>query len=262
MAYEREVAVMRGAVARIGEVALRYQREGVTAEAKSDQSPVTPADRECERLLVQEICAHFPEDGILGEEGAAKPSDNGRKWILDPIDGTRDFLRGNRLWAMLVGLEQDGEVVAGVAHFPALGDTYWAFEGGGAWRKSALTPGAGETRMRVSSISQVDQSVLCVNSLQNSNRHAFGRRLMDWIRPFWAVRSMGGAADAMLVASGSAEAWIEPGGKAWDFAPLKIIAQQAGARFFNFDGGNSIYGGNAVMCVPALETMLRRFVAG
>lgn len=253
MGHERELDVLRAALVRTGEIALRYQREGVRADRKPDDSPVTAADRECERLLVQELCAHFPEDGILGEEGAAKPSRNGRRWIIDPIDGTRDFLRGNRLWAMLVGLEQDGEVVAGVAHFPALGDTYWAAAGGGAFRNG--------TRIRISAICEISESVACVNGLQNLHKQAYGERILEWLRPFWAVRSLGGACDAMLVAAGSAEVWIEPAANAWDLAPLKIIAVEAGASFFNFDGGNSIYGGNAVISVPALEAGLRRFVA-
>ena len=79
---------------------------------------------------------------------------------------------------------------------------------------------------------------------------------------FWAVRNMGGCPDAMLVASGKAEAWIEPRAKPWDLAPAKIITDEAGGRFFNFDGGNSIYGGNCVTCAPGLEAELRRFVAG
>jgi fructose-1,6-bisphosphatase/inositol monophosphatase family enzyme len=254
MAYEQELDVVRAALARAGEVALRYQRDGVKADIKPDSSPVTPADRECERLLVQDLCAQFPSDGVLGEEGASKPSANGRRWILDPIDGTRDFLRGNRLWAMLAGLEQDGEIVAGAAHFPALGETYWASTGGGAFRNGV--------RLRISKIAEISEAVLCVNSLQNALKQSYGYRLLEWLRPVWAVRSMGGAPDAMLVAAGSAEGWIEPAAAPWDLAPLKVIATEAGARFFSFDGGSSIYGGNAVICVPALETALRRLVAG
>ena len=253
MPYSRELEVVLAAVRRAGDNALGYWRTGIAADAKSDDSPVTAADRECERLLVQDLCAQFPEDGILGEEGANKASGSGRRWILDPIDGTRDFVRGNRMWCVMAALEVDGEVTLGVVHFPALGDTYHAVRGAGAFRN-------GE-RMRVSSIAEASQAVLCVNALNHLQEFAFGRKLLEWIRGFWAVRSMGGAQDSMLVASGSAEAWIEPVAQAWDLAPMKVITEEAGGRFFNFDGGNSIHAGNCVTCVPALETMMRRFVA-
>jgi histidinol phosphatase-like enzyme (inositol monophosphatase family) len=253
MAYENELGVARTAVARAGRKALEYWRSGLHFDDKSDMSPVTAADRECERLLVQDFLAHFPEDGILGEEGADKPSGTGRRWILDPIDGTRDFIRGNRVWSMLIGLEEDGEVVAGIAHFPALDETYWASRGGGSWRN-------GE-RIHVSSVADVTHAVLCVNTFTNVQQAPFSRSLMDWMRAFWAVRSFGGALDAAMVASGSADAWIEQSAKPWDLAAFKVLAEEAGGRFFNFDGGNSIYGGNCVICVPPLETILRRFVA-
>jgi histidinol-phosphatase len=253
MAYGMELEAALEAAHLAGETALGYWRTGLRADTKQDDSPVTAADRHCERLLVQHLCHLFPSDGVLGEEGAEKASANGRRWILDPIDGTRDFLRGNRLWSMLIGLEDNGEVVAGVAHFPALGETYAAAQGAGATRN-------GEP-IRSSSISEISQSVLCVNSFQNAHRLSFHRNLFDWMKAFWAVRSLGGALDAMLVASGSAEAWIEQSAKPWDLAALKIISEEAGARFFNFDGGNSIYGGNCVICVPPLETAMRRFVS-
>jgi histidinol phosphatase-like enzyme (inositol monophosphatase family) len=253
MSYSRELQALLGATRMAGEKALEYWRTGITADAKPDESPVTAADRECERLLVHELCAHFPEDGILGEEGAEKRSESGRRWILDPIDGTRDFVRGNRLWCVMAALEDGGEVTVGVVHFPALGDTYHAVLGAGAYRN-------GE-RMRVSSITEVARAVVCVNGLNQLQKFGFSRRLLEWTRGFWAVRSMGGAQDSMLVASGSAEAWIEPVAQPWDLAPLKVITEEAGGRFFNFDGGNSIYAGDCVTCVPALETTMRRFVA-
>lgn len=253
MSHEIELQAALAVSRRAGEAALKHWRTGLEADSKSDDSPVTAADRECERLFVQELCAQFPGDGMVGEEGADKPSENGRKWIIDPIDGTRDFVRGNRMWCNLLALEDNGEVVIGVANFPALGETYWASRGSGAFRNG--------DRIRVSKIREVSQSVLCVNTFSNIHRAAFSRRLIDWMRGFWTVRSMGGAMDAMFVAAGHAEAWIEESAKAWDIAALKIIAEEAGGRFFNFDGGNSIYGGNCVICVPALETTMRRFVS-
>src|SRR5579859_721040 len=107
MAFEDELAFMKRMAAEAGSLALDYQRKGVLAETKPDDSPVTPADKACEKLLVEAIARHFPDDGILGEEGADRPSKSGRRWIVDPIDGTRDYVRGLPLWSVLIGLEQD-----------------------------------------------------------------------------------------------------------------------------------------------------------
>jgi histidinol phosphatase-like enzyme (inositol monophosphatase family) len=254
MAFEQELEVAKDAARLAGEQAMKYWRSGLPADTKEDDSPVTAADRHCERILVQHLCQHFPEDGMLGEEGADKASGNGRRWILDPIDGTRDFIRGNRMWCNMLALEDNGEVVVGVVNFPALGEMYSARRGGGTRRNEEL--------VRASGITELSRAVLCLNGFQKVHQSGFAARLFDWMKAFWAVRSLGGAPDAMLVASGSAEVWIEQSGKAWDLAPLKIIAEEAGAKFFNFDGGSSIYGGNCVICVAALETAMRRFVAG
>ena len=133
MAYEVELRVARQAALAAGESALQHQRRGVTAESKADASPVTIADKESEKLIATALTQAFPDDGLLGEEGASATGHSGRRWIIDPIDGTRDFLRGNPLWGVLIGLEDRGEVVAGVAHFPGMSRTYWASRGGGAF---------------------------------------------------------------------------------------------------------------------------------
>src|ERR1700677_604433 len=101
-----------------GALAIEYQKRGITAEPKEDESPVTAADRACEKMIVEQIAREFPDDGVLGEEGANRESTSGRKWIVDPIDGTRDFVRGIPLWAVLIGFEANGEVVAGAAYSP------------------------------------------------------------------------------------------------------------------------------------------------
>ena len=236
-----------------GEIAMRYYRSGIAFEAKSDDSPVTRADRECEQFIAGELERAFPDDGLLGEEGAHKPSRSGRRWIIDPIDGTRDFVRGNPVWSNLIGLEADGEVVAGFANMPALGELFAASRGGGAFVNGQ--------RMQASSIASVPQAVLCFDSLNSAASQPFGARLLDWMQPFWAVRSMGGCMDALMVARGQAEIWIETSGKPWDFAPLKIIAEEAGARFFDFEGQRTIYGGNCVVCAPGLEQAVRLFLS-
>ena len=251
MTWDRELALARAAALRAGELALAHRARGLDPEAKFDASPVTAADRECEQLLARLLEEAFPDDGILGEEGARKDSRSGRRWILDPIDGTRDFVRGNPVWATLIGLEAGDQPVAGVAHFPDLDETYFAAPGHGAYRN--------DNRIQVSSIPAVEQAVLCINGFDVLALQPFAPRLLDWAQTFWAVRAMGGAFDAMLVASGRAEVWIEPRVKEWDLAAPCIILQESGARFFTFDGRRTIYGGNAVACTPALEPAAHQF---
>src|SRR3954451_2771897 len=133
MAFEHEIEVAKELAQEAGALALDYQRRGVTAETKADESPVTAADRACEKLIVERLAREFPDDGVIGEEGANREGRNGRKWIIDPIDGTRDFVRGIPLWAVLIGLEQEGEVVAAAAHSPGQGLLLSAGSGSGAW---------------------------------------------------------------------------------------------------------------------------------
>jgi histidinol phosphatase-like enzyme (inositol monophosphatase family) len=238
-----------------GALALEYQKRGITAETKEDESPVTAADRACEKLIVERIAREFPEDAILGEEGANRESKNGRKWIVDPIDGTRDFVRGIPVWAVLIGFEQDGEVVAGAAYSPGQGLLLSANKGGGTWQTG---PGQNRTRLQVSQIADVSEAVLCFNGFNKKGVSELSG-ILEWVERFWAVRGMGGAVDAMLVALGKADIWIEPNAKPWDFAPLKIVVEEAGGLFRAFDGSNSIYQGNGYACTPALEPYIREF---
>ena len=252
MHFEREIDLAQRIAREAAAVALRYQA-GIEAEEKSDHSPVTRADRECERLIASALQEAFPEDGILGEEGASVASGSGRRWIIDPIDGTRDYVRGNPLWGPLIALEDGGEVVAGLVHFPSLGGvTYWASRGAGAFRDGQ--------RLRVSSKTSAAESVLCINQFNKLDplRRA---GLLSWMDRFWAVRNLGGTPDAMMVASGQAEIWIEPAASPWDFAAPKVIIEEAGGVFRNFDGGSSIYAGNAIALVPALASEIDAFLA-
>ncbi len=251
MSYAREIEFARRATKLAGENALRIRGGGIVAETKPDDSPVTIADRENERLLSRMIDAEFPDDGIFGEEGARKPSRSGRTWTLDPIDGTRDFVRGNLFWNVLVGLEQNGEAVAGATHFPMLGHTYWACRGDGAYRD-------GE-RLRISSITDIGAAVFSCNGMHMMSRERYAPGMMDFMSRFWAVRSIGGALDAAMLASGQIEVWLERKAEIWDLAPLQVLVEEAGGRFFALDGRRRIDGGNAVACVPALEQEVRAF---
>ena len=252
MGYEREIDLARSTAREAAALALGYQA-GIEAEEKSDHSPVTRADRECERLIAGALQRAFPEDGILGEEGSAVESRSGRRWIIDPIDGTRDYVRGNPLWGPLIALEDRGEVVAGVVHFPSLGGaTYWACRGGGAFRDGQ--------RLRVSAKTSAGESVLCINQFNKLEASRLPG-LLPWMARFWAVRNLGGTPDAMMVASGQAEIWIEPSASPWDFAAPKILIEEAGGVFRNFDGGSSIYAGNAIALTPGLAPEIDAFLA-
>ena len=250
--WDRELHMVKGIAAEAGVLAREYWDRGVVADTKPDASPVTIADKETERAISRALVEAFPDDGLLGEEGSARDSRNGRRWIVDPIDGTRDFVRGNRLWSVLIGLEADGEVVAGVSYFPALDEMYWAARGAGAFCNGRP--------IRASALSDPAQAVLCMDGLNALRKRGLQDGLFEWMERFWAVRSLGGCLDAMLVARGQAELWIELSGQPWDFAPLKIIAEESGAKFFNFDGGSSIYGGNCVICAPGMEQVGRDFI--
>jgi histidinol phosphatase-like enzyme (inositol monophosphatase family) len=241
------------AAKKAAELAL-YHQPNIVAETKPDKSPVTQADRECERMIARMLSHAFPEDGILGEEGASAEGSSGRRWIIDPIDGTRDYVRGNPLWANLIALEADNDVVVGVVNLPVLGKLYTASRGAGAHCNAS--------RIQASAKTVVEESVLCVNGYDKLSKTTFRDRLLDWMARFWAVRGLGGAADAMMVASGHAEVWLEPKASAWDFAPLKVVLEEAGARFLNADGGSSIYAGNGIGCAPGLEQEVRRFLQG
>lgn len=252
MAFEREIELAKLLAQEAGALALDYQRKGVIAESKADESPVTAADRACEKLIVERISREFPDDGVLGEEGANRETHSGRKWIIDPIDGTRDFVRGIPLWAVLIGLEQNGEVVVGVAHSPLQGLLLSASKGAGAWEN--------KSRLRVSACSNPKDAVLCFNGFQKAAAQRFSQTLTPWLQHFWAVRSLGGAVDAMLLAGGRSDAWIEPSASPWDLAPLKILIEEAGGVFSSFNGVNTIYGGNAYACTPGMQPHMQRFL--
>lgn len=252
MTFEKELEVARRVAEQAGRLARENHARGFESEIKPDNSPVTSADRANERLIAQLLEEAFPDDGLLGEEGAARESRSGRRWIIDPIDGTRSFVRGIPTWGVMLALEAEDKVVAGACNLAALGELSSAALGLGAYCNGA--------RIHCSTVKTPSQAMICLTGFDHVARRNWGGRLLPWLSQFWSVRSMGGCLDAMCVASGRAEVWISMQAKAWDLAPLKIIGEEAGARFFNLDGQSSIYGGNCVITVPSLESEIRRLM--
>jgi histidinol phosphatase-like enzyme (inositol monophosphatase family) len=252
MSYQKEMTAAAEIAREAGNLAVKIREGNIGVESKADESPVTIADKACEKLIVEGLRRAFPEDGLLGEEGAARESANGRRWIIDPIDGTRDFIRGTRAWTVLIGLEENHRIVAGCEYFPATGEMFTAGSGDGAfWDGRPI---------HASNITKKSQALLCCNGIGFMHRYPFAPDFLRWVAEFWTVRSTGGCLDAMLVATGRADVWIEAQAKPWDLAPLKIIAQEAGCVTFDFTGKDTIYGGNYVICVPSLADEMKRFI--
>jgi histidinol-phosphatase len=225
-----------------GAAALRHFRVGVRVELKPDRSPVTVADREAEAAIVEVIRERFPDHAILGEESGAHAG-SGARWIVDPVDGTRGFTRGGSFWGPLVAYEVDGEVLAGAMGMPALGESYWAARGLGAWRQVGV--GAPE-RLRVSGIAAWDEATLSLGELKfllaPERREQVNRLTVTAAQ----ARGYGDLAGCAMVLTGRAEAFIEAGVQVWDIAPLKILIEEAGGRFTDLDGKTTHLGGCCV----------------
>jgi histidinol-phosphatase len=216
----------------------RFRATDLNVETKPDLTPVTDADRAAERLLRERIGRERPGEGVLGEE---EGDDGGSvRWIVDPIDGTRNFSRGIPVWATLVALEREGRIVCGVASAPALGRRWWAARGEGAWRD-------GE-RVRVSGISAVDEATI------SFSRSGLGDpKLLALAARAWHVQPFSDFWAHLLVAEGAIEISVEHEMNAWDNAALQVIVEEAGGRFTDLQGRPRIDGGSAVSTNGALH---------
>ena len=220
-----------------GRIALKYFRGGFEVAKKADDTPVTPADREAEQAIVEILGRAFPDCGVLGEEfGGRGPKEV--RWIIDPIDGTKNFVRGIGIWATLIALEERGEVTVGVIHNPVTAELYTARRGAGAFLN-------GE-RIRVSDVAELGRAffVHAGLSIVRKGGHWDGfARLLD------ATDRQRGFGDYMgygLVAEGKAEIYAELDLKPWDLAAPKILVEEAGGRFTDFAGRPTIYTGTAL----------------
>jgi histidinol-phosphatase len=227
--YEVAVEAARQAAA----LALHYFDAGLAVEWKQDQSPVTVADREAEAQLRTTLLGRFPQDGFLGEESGERPGSSGFRWIIDPIDGTRNFVRGIPIWGTLVGLEYRDEPIAGVCEVPTLGQTFRALRGDGAYR--------GERRLRVSDVAALDEAILFYSSLSWFVRAGRQEQFLDLAGRTQRQRGFGDFYGFVLVAQGSGEMMVEHGVHAWDVAALMPILEEAGGRLTDWDGNRTIH---------------------
>jgi histidinol-phosphatase len=219
----------------------RFRAADLRVETKADLTPVTDADRAVERLLRERIARDRPNDGVLGEE----EGDDGAstRWIIDPIDGTRNFSRGIPVWGTLLAYERDGIVRCGVVSAPALGHRWWAERDGGAYRD-------GE-RLHVSGVSSLAEASVAASTAAD---------LMVLEPLVWHARGFGDFWQHMLVAEGALDAAVDADLAVWDYGPLGVIVEEAGGRVTGLDGdapspGGQVVSSNGALHAPVLEAL-------
>lgn len=245
-----------------GAFTLEYFHPGlVGADRKADGSPVTVADRGCERLIRDRINSAFPHDGVLGEEYGDEPGTSGYRWIIDPIDGTFSFMHGVPMYTTLIGIERlpvDGgpaEVVAGVIYAPALDEMVYAQTGGGAWHTVA---GGNPQAARVTGTDSLAEATVSTTSLDYWDDPA------DWVAVHGACKHTRGWADAyavLLVATGRCDAVLESNVHPWDVAPFGPILAEAGGRFTDWRGRTTAHTDTVIVSNGLVHDALLGLVA-
>lgn len=220
----------------------RFRASDLAVESKPDLTPVTEADRDCEAAIRAQLARARTRDAVIGEE--FEPTGHSqRQWIIDPIDGTKNYVRGVPVWATLIGLVEDGECVMGLVAAPALGRRWWAAKGAGAWTGRSL---AKAEQIHVSQVGRVEDSSFSYSSIDGWRQHGRGMSFLRLTSQVWRTRAYGDFWSYMLVAEGAVDAAAEPELELYDMAALVAIVTEAGGRFTSLEGEDGPWGGNAL----------------
>lgn len=233
----------------IGGVALQHYRRVLAVETKLDGSPVTIADREAETAARAWLAARFPNDGILGEEFGEKPGTSGRTWVIDPIDGTKSFVRGVPLWGSLVALVRGKDVLVGAAYFPAVEELVVAAPGSGCWWNGV--------RAHVSETSTLAGATVLITDDRTFSRQALHDGWHTLAAESQIARGWGDCYGYLLVATGRAEAMVDPIVNPWDAACFQPIIEEAGGVFTDLAGVPTAFNGTALATNAALADTVR-----
>ncbi|MBF6424226.1 histidinol-phosphatase [Nocardia cyriacigeorgica] len=221
----------------------RFGALDLKVDAKPDLTPVSDADLAVEREIRHLLEHERPQDSVLGEEFGGDAEFTGRQWVIDPIDGTKNFVRRVPVWATLIALLEDGVPVVGVVSAPALARRWWAAAGSGAW--SSFHPGAPKP-ITVSAVGDLDNASLAFSSLSGWRDRGLREKFIDLTDEVWRVRGYGDFLNYCLVAEGAVDIATEPEVSLWDLAPLDILVREAGGTFTSLDGRPGPHGGDAV----------------
>jgi histidinol-phosphatase len=236
----------------------RFRALDLQVETKPDLTPVTDADRAVEEQLRSVLRRARPRDAVHGEE-LGKIGIGPRCWVVDPIDGTKNFVRGVPVWATLIALMMGDEPVAGVVSAPALSRRWWAARDGGAWTGRSLTKA---TRCRVSGVTQLKDASFSYSSLSGWEDADVLDGFLGLSRSVWRTRAYGDFWSHVLVAEGSVDLAAEPEVSVWDIAAIQVIVEQAGGRFTDLTGAARPDGGSAVSTNGHLHDEVLRLLSG
>jgi histidinol-phosphatase len=214
-----------------------FQSATLAVRTKADHSPVSEADEAVERMIRERLAQDRPDDGILGEEYGTSGS-AARRWVIDPIDGTKNYVRGIPVYATLIGLVENNRVTVGVVSAPAMSRRWWASAGHGAFCNGR--------RIQASAIAEVEGAHLAYDSVTDHDKHGSADQLLGLIRRCDRARGFGDFWIHMLVAEGAIEIAVEPVVAPWDMAAVQIIVEEAGGRFTDFTGRARFDGGSAI----------------
>ncbi|ODS20076.1 histidinol-phosphatase [Corynebacterium diphtheriae] len=232
----------------------RFAASDLKVSSKPDMTPVSDADIATERELRDLIAQRFPEDAILGEEFGGTAEFTGRQWIIDPIDGTKNYVRGVPVWATLIALLVDGHPVVGVVSAPAIAHRWWAAQREGAWRSN---PAQESRRIHVSNVAQLTDASVSFSSLDGWKERGLLNNFVALSDETWRLRGFGDFFSYCLVAEGAVDIAAEPEVSLWDLAPLSILVEEAGGVFSSFDGALGPHGGNALATNGLLHDEVR-----
>ena len=220
----------------------RFRAQDLRVEAKPDLTPVSDADTAVEAAVRRTLAGRRPGDAVLGEEEGLV-GDGPRRWVVDPVDGTKNFVRGVPVWATLVALQVEDSVEVGVVSAPALGRRWWAARGTGAWAGAGL---AGAQRLQVSRVGRLTDASLSYSSLGGWQEQGRLPGLLDLSERVWRTRAYGDFWSHVLVAEGAVDVSCEPEVSLWDLAALQPVVEEAGGRFSDLSGAATPAGGSAV----------------
>lgn len=241
---DRAMQTAKDAAFAASTASLVHFRQGVRVETKPDRSPVTQADREAEAAIFQVIRTNFPDHALLGEETGEHEGRVDTRWIVDPIDGTRGFTRGGSFWGPLIALEHEGVIVAGAMAMPALGEVYWAARGKGAFRQ---INGGEPIRLGVSGIADFSEATMFLGEPKALFSPRLAPKITELTQTCAQTRCYGDLAGCAMVLKGQAEVWIEAGVQSWDLGPFPVLVAEAGGRFTDFDGNETVHSGHCIV---------------